>query len=218
MHQGPWPSELHFIHTFTCVPVQEGLTTEHGSELLRDAFEQLLDGCAVSNESDSHLEATGWNVTDSGLDIVGDPFDEVTAVLVLHVEHLLVNLLHGHAATEHGGDGQVTAMTWIACSHHILGIKHLLSELGNCEGTVLLAAPAGQWSKARHEEVQTRERHHVDSQFAEISIELTREAQASGDSTHGSGYQVVKVSVDIDNVLRSARSTVLRRRHARCCE
>ena len=40
--------------------------------------------------------------------VVGDPLNEVRRVLVLDVEHLLVNLLHGHASTEHGGDGQVT--------------------------------------------------------------------------------------------------------------
>ena len=37
-----------------------------------------------------------------GLDVVGDPLNEVRGVLVLDVEHLLVDLLGGHAATEHG--------------------------------------------------------------------------------------------------------------------
>ncbi len=202
-------SELHLIHTFTCVPMQEGLTTEHGCELLGDALEQLLDGCAVADESDGHLEATGWNVTDGGLDVVGDPFDEVAAVFVLDVEHLLVNLLHGHTSTEHGGDGQVAAVTWVACGHHILGIEHLLGELGNCEGSVLLAAPAGQGSEARHEEVQTGERHHVDSQFAEISVELTGEAQAGGDPTHGGRHKVVKVSVGGCGQFQSAEADVV---------
>ena len=189
--------------------MQEGLATEHGCELLGDALEQLLDGRAVADESDGHLEATGGNVTDGGLDVVGDPFDKVTAVLVLHVEHLLVNLLHGHSATEHSGDGQIAAVTWVACGHHILGIKHLLCELGHCEGTILLAAPAGQWGKTRHEEVQPRERHHVDSQFAEIGIELTGEAKAGGDPTHGGGHQVVKVSVGGCGEFESAEADVV---------
>ncbi|KAF3858213.1 hypothetical protein F7725_011414 [Dissostichus mawsoni] len=43
-------SELHLIHSLAGVPVEEGLAAEHGSELLRDPPEQLLDGCAVANE------------------------------------------------------------------------------------------------------------------------------------------------------------------------
>ena len=34
----------------------------------------------------------GWDVADGGLDVVGDPLDEVAAVLVLDVQHLLVHL------------------------------------------------------------------------------------------------------------------------------
>lgn len=50
---------------------------------------------------------------------------------------------------------------------------------------VLLAASAGEGSKAWHEEVQPREGHHVDSQFSQVSIELARKAQAGGHPTHG---------------------------------
>ena len=74
--------------------MQESLTTEHSSELLGDALEQLLDGGAVSDEGGGHLETTWWDVTDGGLDVVGDPFNEVAAVLVLDIQHLLINLLH----------------------------------------------------------------------------------------------------------------------------
>ena len=35
--------ELHLVHALACVPVEEGLATEHGSELLRYPLEQLLD-------------------------------------------------------------------------------------------------------------------------------------------------------------------------------
>ena len=38
--------KLHLVHAFARVPVQEGLASEHGGELLRDALEQLLDGSA----------------------------------------------------------------------------------------------------------------------------------------------------------------------------
>merc|ERR1719313_1293083 len=49
-------SELHFVHTFSCVPVQEGLAAEHRCEVLCHALEHLLDGCCVTHKSNCHLQ------------------------------------------------------------------------------------------------------------------------------------------------------------------
>ena len=136
-------SELHLIHTLTSVPVEESLSSEHSGELLADPLEELLDGGAVSDEGGGHLESSGRNVTDGGLDVVGDPFDEVAAVLVLDIKHLLVNLLHGHSSSEHSGNGQVSAVSGIAGSHHVLGIEHLGSQLRGSQSSVLLGSSAG---------------------------------------------------------------------------
>ena len=87
--------------------MQESLAAVHSGELLRDALEELLDGSGVADEGGGHLETTWRDVTDGGLHVVGDPLDKVSGVLVLDVEHLLINLLHGHAATEDGGNSQV---------------------------------------------------------------------------------------------------------------
>jgi len=57
-------------------------------------------------------------------------------------------------------------MARVAGCHHVLGIEHLLRELGHSQGTVLLTATRRQRSKARHEEVQTWEWNHVDGQLA----------------------------------------------------
>jgi hypothetical protein len=83
--------------------MQESLAPEHGSELLRDALEELLDGGRVADEGGGHLQASGRDVADGGLDVVGDPLDEVGRVLVLeakrrykliqnHIRHSLVAL------------------------------------------------------------------------------------------------------------------------------
>merc|ERR1711998_346460 len=125
VHVGLGLSELHLVHTLTGVPVEEGLAAEHGSELLTNSLEHLLDGSGVTEEGDGHLETLWWDIADGGLDVVWNPFNEVGGVLVLDVKHLLVNLLGGHTATEHGGGGEVTAVTWVGGAHHVLGIEHL---------------------------------------------------------------------------------------------
>ena len=189
--------------------MQEGLAAEHGGELLADALEELLDGRAVANEGGSHLQTTGRNIADSSLDVVGDPLDEVRAILVLYIEHLLIDLLHGHAATEHGSDGEVAAVARIAGSHHVLGIKHLLCQLWDGESSVLLRPTAGEGGEAGHEEVETGEGNHVDCELAKVSIELARESKAGGDATHGSRHKVVEIAIGRGGKLKRAEADVV---------
>merc|ERR1719362_2005081 len=157
IHVGLGLCELHLVHAFTSVPMEESLAPEHSGELLRDPLEELLDGSGVTDEGRSHLKTTRRNITHGSLDVVGDPLHEVAAVLVLDVQHLLVHLLHGHTATEHGSDSQIASMSGVAGGHHVLGVKHLLGELGHAEGPVLLGAPGGKGSESGHEEVETGE-------------------------------------------------------------
>ena len=71
-------------------------------------------------------------------------------------------------------------MAGIAGSHHVLGIEHLLGELGHGQGTVLLAPPGGERGEARHKEMQTWEGHHVNGELPEISVQLAGESEAGG--------------------------------------
>ena len=48
-------------------------------------------------------------------------------------------------------------MTWVAGGHHVLGIEHLLGELGDGEGTVLLGSSGGKWGESGHEKVESGE-------------------------------------------------------------
>merc|ERR1719253_942218 len=179
VHVGLSLGELHLVHALSSVPVEEGLAAEHGCEVLSHALEHLLDGSRISGKGHGHLQALWWDVANRCLDVVWDPLAEVRRVLVLHVQHLLVHLLRGHAAAEEASGSEVAAMAGIGSTHHVLGIEHLLSQLRHSEGTVLLRASGRKRSEAGHVEVQTREWHQVHSHLAQVAVKLSRESKAA---------------------------------------
>ena len=93
-------------------------------------------------------------------------------VLVLDVQHLFIHFLHGHLASKHCCYGEITAMPGITSSHHVLAVKHLLSQFRYSKSTVLLWTATGQRCKPWHEEVKAGEWDHVDRQLPQVSIQL----------------------------------------------
>merc|ERR1719362_1884374 len=189
--------------------MKEGLSSEHLGELLSNALEHLLDSGGVSKEGDGHLESLWWNIADGGLDVVGDPLDEVGRVLVLHVEHLLIDFLGGHTSSEDGGGGEVTSMSWIGGAHHVLGIEHLLGELWHGECTVLLGSTGCEWGEANHEEVETWEWHEVDGKLSQVRVELTWESEAAGDTRKGGRDEMVQISVGWGGELEGSEADIV---------
>merc|ERR1712087_760889 len=201
--------KLHLVHALACVPMEEGLAAEHGREVLRHALEHLLDCCGIASKGHSHLQALGRDIADRGLDVVWNPLHKVGRVLILHIEHLFVHFLRGHAAPEEGSSRKVAAMAGIGSAHHVLGVKHLLRELWHSEGSVLLGAPGRERCEAGHEEVQPWERDKVDSDLAEVTVELPGEAEASGHTADGSAHQVVQITVSGRRKLQSPEADVV---------
>ena len=104
LHIGLGLCEFHLVHTLLCIPMQESFPLEHGSELVTDTLEQLLNRSRVTQERNSHLQATRRDVTLRSENVVRNPLNEVGRVLVLNVLHLLFNFLHRNFATENSSD------------------------------------------------------------------------------------------------------------------
>merc|ERR1719421_2444382 len=176
---------------------------------LAHTLEHLLDGGAVAHKGSGHLETLWRDIAHASLDVVGDPLHEVRAVLVLHVEHLLVDLLGGHTATEQRGSGQVATVARVSGAHHVLSVEHLLGQLGHGQSTVLLRATRRQRGEAAHEEVETRERDQVHTNLAQVSVELTRETQRAGDTAHDGAHQMVEITEGGGSQLQGTEADVV---------
>ena len=99
---------------------------------------------------------------------------------------------------------EISAVSGVAGRHHVLGVEHLLGELGDGESSVLLRATGSEGSESGHEEVEPGEGDHVDGQLPQVSIELAGEPEAGGHTGHGEGHQVVQVAVGRVGQLQSS--------------
>ena len=97
-------------------------------------------------------------------------------------------------------------MSGVSSRHHVLGVKHLLGQLRDGDGSVLLGATGSEGSEPGHEEVEPGEGDHVDGQLPQVSIELAGEPEAGGDTGHGEGHQVVQVPVGRVGQLQSSNN------------
>ena len=102
-------------------------------------------------------------------------------------------------------------MTGVSGSHHVLGVKHLLSQLGHRDGAVRSGPAASQGRKADHEKVQTREGNHVDGQLAQVRVELTGETETGRDARHDDRDEVVQVAVGRSRELQGTEANVVQR-------
>jgi len=136
--------------------------------LFGDSLEHFLDGGGVTDEGNGHLETLGGDIANGGLDVVGDPFNEIGGVLVLDVEHLFVDFLGGHSSSEEGGGGEISTVSGVGGAHHVLGVEHLLGEFGDGEGSVLLGSSGSEGGESDHEEMETGEGDQVDGELSQI--------------------------------------------------
>lgn len=72
-----------------------------------------------------------------------------------------------------------------------------------------MSSTAGERSESDHEEMETREGHHVNSQLSEIRVKLTRETETGGDTGHDGRDQVVEISVGGVGELESSHADIV---------
>lgn len=188
-------AELHLVHSFASVPVQECFSPEHECKLFRGTLEESLDGSGVGDEGSRHLETWWCNVTQRMLDVVGDPLHEQVRLTRLDVLHCVLHCLSSHVASEDCRHGEIFAQARVDCCHETLRVEALLSQFGDAQLLVGPRTGRDQGSKGASEEVQTWEWDHVDSHLSQVRVERAWESECRGAPAHGRGNDSVEVCI-----------------------
>lgn len=100
-------------------------------------------------------------------------------------------------------------MSGVGSAHHVLGVEHLLGELWDGEGSVLLGTTRGKGSETGHEEMKSWEGDEVDGEFTKVRVELTWETKTASHAGHGDGDEMVKISVSGGGKFKGSEANIV---------
>ena len=73
----------------------------------------------------------------------------------------------------------------------------------------MVSTSRSEWGESGHEEVETREWDHVDGQLSQVSVQLTWESEAGGDTRHGGRDQMVQVTIGWGGQLERSEADIV---------
>jgi len=190
--------------------MEESFSSEHSSKLFSDSLEHFLDSSRVTNESYRHFKTFWWNITDSGFNVVWNPFNKIWRVFVLDVKHLFINLFGGHSSSEHSGGSKISSVSWVRSTHHVFSIEHLLGKFWYSKSSVNLGSSGGKWSETNHEEMKSWERNKVDSEFSEVRVKLTWESNWASNTGHSNGDKMVQVTIGWGSKFKGSKADIIK--------
>ncbi len=101
-------------------------------------------------------------------------------------------------------------MSWVRSTHHVFSIEHLLGKFWYSKSSVNLGSSGGKWSETNHEEMKSRERNKVDSEFSEIGVKLTWESNGASDTRHGNRDKMVKITIGWGGKFKSSETDIIK--------
>ncbi len=174
--------------------MKKGPAVVHKIKRISNAPPDLLDAGFVSDEHGQHLHTCWRDVTDGGLEIVGDPFNEISQVLADHFKHFIINFIDGHGSMEHHHVGEVPSMLGVGSTHHVLGIKCLRSKLVHRQRAEIRRARWCQWSKSHKEEMQMGKGDHIHRELLQVAVQLAQEMEGAHRSSDGHQDEQVEIN------------------------
>jgi len=108
------------------------------------------------------------------------------------------------------GTSEIAPITEIRSSHHISRVEHLLSKLWDSGSTERVGSTRSERCESNHEEMETGERNHVDSKFAEVRVQLTRETKTGSDTRHDSRNKMVEISIRWSSKFKRSHADIVK--------
>merc|ERR1711879_931579 len=113
--------ELHLVHTFTLVPMEESFSSVHRSELGGKSLKDALQSSGVCNKSGGHVRCLWGGRDNASLEVIWDPLNKIVSVFGVEFLHIVINFLCGEVSSEGEVGSHVLAIFWSHVGEEVSG-------------------------------------------------------------------------------------------------